>query len=184
MYFLNKPWKYKKKLKGDLKKQNKIMSWSHRTVVCFREKIILWSLEIELVFPFKISSRSQVNKVCFYEKITSWSWEMKKLTQKIWITNCTMLNIQISLPVIEFSEVLSCSLSLSTSSGWTCSYKELPNHSDWDWLSTGVRESDTYITRPVSAATTKRKPSAASRIKCFSSYSEQKWLISKCTCMK
>lgn len=83
-------------------------------------------------------------------------------------------NVELSLPVIEFSEVLSCSLSLSTSSGWTCSYKELPNHSDWDWLSTGVRESDTYITRPVSAATTKRKPSAASRIKCFSSYSESR----------
>ncbi|TNN75636.1 hypothetical protein EYF80_014186 [Liparis tanakae] len=62
---------------------------------------------------------------------------------------------------------------LSTSSGWTCSYRVLPNHSAWGWFSTGATESDTYITRPVSAATTNRKPSAASRIRCFSSYREQ-----------
>ena len=49
----------------------------------------------------------------------------------------------LSVPVMEFSEVLSCSLSLSTSSGWTCSYRVLPNHSAWGWFSTGATESDT-----------------------------------------
>lgn len=48
-----------------------------------------------------------------------------------------------ALPVRAFSEVESCSRSLPTSSGCTCSYKVLPNHSDWGWFSTGVTESDT-----------------------------------------
>lgn len=41
----------------------------------------------------------------------------------------------------------------------------------WDWLRTGLTESDTYIILPVSHVTTNRKPSAASRIKCFNSWS-------------
>lgn len=74
------------------------------------------------------------------------------------------------IPVLLFSAVESCSLSFSVSSGWSWSYREEPSHSDWDWLRTGVRESETYTSRPVSHDTTKRKPSAASKIRCFSSY--------------
>lgn len=70
MYFLNKRWKYKKNLKGeDLKKQNKIMSWCHKTVVCFREKIILWSLEIELVFHLKLARDLKWTKFAFTRKL-------------------------------------------------------------------------------------------------------------------
>lgn len=39
------------------------------------------------------------------------------------------------------------------------------------WLSTGVTESETCITCPVSHCVTNRNPSAASRIRCFSSWS-------------
>lgn len=77
-------------------------------------------------------------------------------------------------PVFWGSCVESCSRTFSTSSGWILSYIHEPYQSLCKWFNTGATESETYITLPVSQVTTNKKPSAASSIRCLSSWSVRK----------
>lgn len=92
------------------------------------------------------------------ERFLDWAGLVKILLQfKFYSKETTCSQFKFEIKLLIFNVVQTDGLHLTLH---TC-----------EWLSTGLTLSDTQMMRPVSQVMTNKKPSAASRIKCFNSWS-------------